>query len=113
MQIHLQLPSTATHLHGEDRSHQVQRGDENPQLSYEGGQQQSPGGLTVGLPVAKYLTHTHRTLTNGHIFQSKALLVCEREIFNSNPQEGDDVVLGDGLQQSGSARQRLEASAAC
>lgn len=31
----------------------------------------------------------------------------------SHPEEGDDVVLGDGLQESGSTGQRLEASAAC
>lgn len=35
------------------------------------------------------------------------------DVCSSNPQEGDDVVLGDGLQESGSTGQRLEACAAC
>lgn len=34
-------------------------------------------------------------------------------MFYAHPQEGDDVVLGDGLQEPGGARQRLEAGAAC
>lgn len=33
-------------------------------------------------------------------------------MFCSDPQERDDIVLGDGLQESGRARQRLEPGAA-
>lgn len=60
---------THTHLHSEDWSHHVQRGDENPQLSYQGGQQQSPGGLAVSLPVAKHLAHAQ----NRHVLVSLAI----------------------------------------
>lgn len=42
-------------LHGEDGSDQVQGGDENAKLSYQGSQQQRPGRLPVGLSVAKHL----------------------------------------------------------
>lgn len=46
-------------LHCQDGSHQVQRGNENPQLSYQGGQQQGPGRLAVSFPMAKHLPHKH------------------------------------------------------
>lgn len=59
-------------LHSEDWSHHVQRGDENPQLSYQAGQQQSPGGLAVSLPVAKHLAHAQ----NRHVLVSLAEQMC-------------------------------------
>lgn len=42
-------------LHGEDGSDQVQGGDEDPELGYQGRQQQRPGRLAIGLAVAKHL----------------------------------------------------------
>lgn len=46
--------------HGQDGSHGVQRGDEDAALADAGRQQQGPGGLSVGLPVAEDL-HGERT----------------------------------------------------
>lgn len=42
-------------LHGEDGSDQVQGGDQDAELGYQGSQQHCPGRLTIALPVAKNL----------------------------------------------------------
>lgn len=44
-----------THVHGEDGSHSVHRGDEDADLTDPHCEQQPPGGLAVGLPLAKDL----------------------------------------------------------
>lgn len=49
------------HSHGEDGGHCVQGGDEDPYLTDTGGQQQGPGGLPIGLPMAKHLADTSHT----------------------------------------------------
>lgn len=54
--------------HGKNGGHHVKGGDEDAQLSDERCQEEGPRWLTIGFPVAKH------------------------------PEEGDDVILGNGLQ---------------
>lgn len=70
----------------------------------------------VGSPLAfpwPNTWHTHRTDRFGFNTEQMCHLnppwwFYEQHVFCSDPQEGDDVVLGNGLQESGRARQRLE-----
>ena len=64
--------------HGDDGCHQIQTGDEDAHLRDERGEQEGPGGLSGG-----------RALPEGG-------------------QEGDQAVLGDGLEQARRTRQGLE-----
>lgn len=44
-----------THIHGEDGSHGINRSNEDSNLTDSNGEQQPPGGLTVGLPLTEDL----------------------------------------------------------
>lgn len=43
------------HIHGEDGGYMIQRGNKDSYLADPDSQQQSPGGLTVSLPMTKDL----------------------------------------------------------
>lgn len=50
-----------THSHGEDGCNQVQRSNEDSQLSYQSCQKQSPGRLSISLAMTKHLDGENRT----------------------------------------------------
>ena len=50
-----------THSHGKDGCNQVQRSNEDSQLSYQSCQEQSPGRLSISLAMTKHLDRENRT----------------------------------------------------
>lgn len=54
-----------SHSHGENGSHCVQRGNDDADLTDASSEEQGPGGLSVGLAVAKHLPHNNKVVTAG------------------------------------------------
>lgn len=73
------------HRHGENGSHGVQGGDEDPDLTDASGKQERPGRLTVCFPMTKDLMHTHKHThrhtrseeTKGEISSSSSSSRCQ------------------------------------
>lgn len=67
--------------HGEDRSHRVQWGNEDADLTDRSSQQQSPSRFSISFPMAKHLTHTctqsRMKTEDEHMRMKNALTVLE------------------------------------
>ncbi len=69
------------HVHGEDGGHSIQRSDEDSDLTYPDCQQQTPGGLTVSLPMTKDLRDTEIT-------REREKKKCKNTIINMSYNQG-------------------------
>lgn len=71
-------------LHGKDRSHHVQRGNKDPQLSDKPSQQQCPRRLPICLTMTKHLKKKNKKIQIVRIKQCKCLRASYCFIFKQS-----------------------------